>query len=219
MVANKNVTGGEETVRMIEKAGGEATFIQADVSRENEVEALVKRTVKLYGGLDCASNNAAVMAECIGSLTDLTEDQWNYMMNSNLKSVWLCMKYEIPQMMKRGRGAIVNTSSLAALKALGTDPFYTASKHGVIGLSKSAAVDFGGKGIRINVVCPGLVFTPRVIEQIGVDSLAEAERNQRIPLRRTGKPEEIAAAVLWMCSEEASFVNGHVMVVDGGTTV
>jgi NAD(P)-dependent dehydrogenase (short-subunit alcohol dehydrogenase family) len=115
VVANKNVVGGEETVRLIKKAGGEATFIKADVSKAAEVEALVNRTIKLYGGLDCASNNAGVMAECIGSLTDLTEDQWDYIMNTNLKSIWLCMKYEIPQMLQRGGGAIVNTSSLAAL--------------------------------------------------------------------------------------------------------
>jgi NAD(P)-dependent dehydrogenase (short-subunit alcohol dehydrogenase family) len=203
---------------MIKKAGGEATFIRADVSKATEVEALINDTVKLYGGLDCASNNAGVMAECTGSLTELTEDQFDYIMNTNLKSIWLCMKYEIVQMMKRGQGAIVNTSSLAALRALGRDPLYTASKHGVIGLSKSAAVDFGKKGIRVNVVCPGLVLTQRVVDQVGGASfLPEVEREQRIPMGRMGRPEEVAAAVLWMCSEEASFVNGHVMVVDGGT--
>jgi NAD(P)-dependent dehydrogenase (short-subunit alcohol dehydrogenase family) len=216
VVANKNVAGGEETVGLIKKAGGEATFIQADVSKATEVEAMVKKTVKLYGGLDCASNNAGVMAECTGSLTDLTEAQWDHIINNNLKSIWLCMKYEIPEMIKRGRGAIVNTSSLAALKAIGIDPFYTASKHGVIGLTKSAAIDFGKKGIRVNAVCPGLVLTPRV-RSMGVSELNNAEIKM-IPMGRTGEPEEIGAAVAWMCSDEASFVNGHVMVVDGGTT-
>jgi NAD(P)-dependent dehydrogenase (short-subunit alcohol dehydrogenase family) len=139
-------------------------------------------------------------------------------MDNNLKSIWLCMKYEIPEMLKRGGGAIVNTSSLAALKAIGTDPFYVASKHGVIGLSKAAAVDFGKKNIRVNVVCPGLVFTERVLQMIDPSHLGDVERNEKIPLGRTGKPEEIGYAAVWMCSSEAAFVNGHVLVVDGGTT-
>lgn len=217
VAADKNVKGGEETIELIKKAGGEATFVKADVSKAAEVEALVNKTIKLYGRLDYAFNNAGILG-ARGSLTELTEEQWDHNINVNLKSVWLCMKYEIPHMVKQGGGAIVNTSSLAGLRALEGSPFYVTSKHGIIGLTKSAALEYGKAGIRVNAVCPGLILTPPILKDFG-DSLAEAVRKERIPLGRLGNPEEVAEVVVWLCSDAASFVTGDAIVVDGGTVV
>jgi NAD(P)-dependent dehydrogenase (short-subunit alcohol dehydrogenase family) len=216
VAADKNVKGGQETIRLIKKAGGEATFVKADVSKAAEVEALVNKTVELYGRLDCAHNNAGLLGDR-GSLTEFTEEQWDWSINVNLKSVWLCMKYEIPVMLKSGGGAIVNTSSLAGLRALAGSPFYVTSKHGMIGLTKSAAVEYAKMGIRVNAVCPGLILTPPILQQVGRDSLATAAREERIPLGRLGNPEEVAEVVVWLCSDAASFVTGDAIVVDGGT--
>jgi NAD(P)-dependent dehydrogenase (short-subunit alcohol dehydrogenase family) len=217
IVADVDAEGGEETVRTIKENGGEAIFIKVDVSKAVEVEALIKKAIRTCGRLDCAHNNAGIVGT--GAPTaDCTEDNWDRTINVNLKGVWLCMKYEIPQMAKHGGGAIVNTSSLGGLVGTRGRPAYVASKHGVIGLTKAAALEYAKAGIRVNAVCPGHIRTPMVEYITGGDPQAQAERIALIPLKRMGTPEEIAEAVVWLCSDAASFVTGHAMSVDGGYT-
>ena len=224
-VADISVGGGEETVELIAKAGGEAIFIKTDVARALEVEAMVKTTVETYGGLDCAFNNAGIGGAAHGGFKthiDIPEDVWDRTYNIMLKGVWLCMKYEIPHMLARGAGAIVNTSSIVGLVGLGGCADYVAAKHGIVGLSKAAALEFGGAKIRINAVCPGITETPMTAESwrigFGGASADETEaRASRIPgLLRAAQPEEIAAAVVWLCSDASSYVTGVAMPVDGG---
>jgi NAD(P)-dependent dehydrogenase (short-subunit alcohol dehydrogenase family) len=214
-IAARRADEGHETVEIIREAGGEAIFVSTDVSQESQVEAMVQKTVETYGGLDYAFNNAGVLGTGVGStLTDATEEAWDRVIDVNLKGVWLSMKYEIPQMLKGGGGAIVNDSSVAGLIGAGNFA-YNASKHGVVGLTKTAALGYAHQGIRINAVCPGFVRTPMV-----EPFLDDPETNARIhamePIGRLGSPEEIADAVVWLCSNEASFVTGIAMPVDGG---
>lgn len=210
-----SVKGGEETLHMITSAGGDAIFVKADVSKAAEVEAMVQKTVETYGRLDCAFNNAGV-GESLKRVHKTTEDNWDRIMATNLKGVYLCMKYEIPHMLKQGKGAIVNTASLAAFKGLAGQAIYAASKHGVIGLTKSAAVEYAALGIRINAVCPGVIATPLIAPNTKGRPAVEKAYLDMEPIGRLGQPEEIAAAVLWMCSDEASFVLGSCFSVDGG---
>ncbi len=219
VVSDVDVEGGDETVRMIKNSGGEATFLRADVSLSNEVEALVHETVETYGRLDCAFNNAGIEREITNPDERHAEETFQSLIDTNLKGAWLCMKYEIPQMLEQGFGAIVNTSSVAGLVGIPDQPIYVASKHGVSGMTKSAAVEYADRGIRINAVCPGLVNTPLMdrIHASNPDLKAEADSWQ--PIGRAGEPEEIAEAVIWLCSEKASFVVGHMMTVDGGLVV
>jgi NAD(P)-dependent dehydrogenase (short-subunit alcohol dehydrogenase family) len=220
-VVDRAVEEGEKTVRLIHDTGGDSFFIECDVSREADVERMVGLTVDTYGRLDCALNNAGMGMR--KSTIDLTEQDWNMVMNVNLKSVWLCMKYEILQMLRGERGgAIVNTSSGAGLLApeLGPAPAYTASKHGVIGLTKAAALEHGKDGIRINAVCPGAIRTPLLMrvpapKEVSIPDIVRREAEMR-PMNRIGEPEEVAASVLWLCSEGASFVTGVALAVDGG---
>ena len=210
-----NVEGGEETLRMIKNAGGEAIFFKADISKVAEVEALVQKTIETYGRLDCAFNNAGV-GEPLKRVAKTTEDNWDRVMATNLKGVYLCMKYEIPHMLKQKKGAIVNTSSLAGRRGLSGQAAYVASKHGVMGLTKSAALEYATSGIRINAVCPGVTSTPLITHQLKDRPYMEKVYVDMEPVGRLGKPEEIAAAVLWLCSDEASFVVGSLFAVDGG---
>ena len=215
-VVGRDARRGEETVQRIKEIGGEAIFVQADVSRSAEVKAMVERTVDVFGRLDCAYNNAG--AESCQELTaDCTEEDWDRVIGINLKGVWLCMKYEIPQMLKQRKGAIVNAASIAGLRGRERRADYVASKHGVVGLSRVAALDYVRKGIRVNAICAGLTRTPFVERLFARRPEAEPEITGRIPMGRLGTPEEIAGAVLWLCSDAASFVTGHAMVVDGGT--
>jgi len=216
VVSDVNVEGGEETVRLIKEAAGVARFVNADVSKATDAEAMVNKTIDTYGRLDCAFNNAGIAGRT-GTLThEYLESAWDRVMGINLKGVWLCMKYEIPQMLKQGSGAIVNTSSAAGLVGFALDSIYSASKHGVVGLTKSAALQYAKKGIRVNAVCPATIRTPSAERTISESPDLEALAMERQPLGRFGTPEEVAEAVLWLCSDAASFVTGHAMAVDGG---
>jgi len=210
-----NVEGGEETLAMVKRAGGEAIFVKANVSKATEVEPLVQKAIDTYGRLDCAYNNAGV-GEPLKRVHKTSEDNWDRVMATNLKGVYLCMKYEIPHMLKQGKGAIVNTSSLAGLKGLSGQAAYVASKHGVVGLTKSAAIEYATLGIRINCICPGVINTPLIAPNMKDRPHVEKGYIDMEPIGRLGKPEEIASAVLWLCSDEASFAIGSIFSVDGG---
>jgi NAD(P)-dependent dehydrogenase (short-subunit alcohol dehydrogenase family) len=217
VVADVVVNGGEETVRMIKAASGEATFVKADVSKATEVEAMVKKAVETYGRLDCAFNNAGIEG-AMAPTTDCTEENWDRVIAIDLKGVWLCMKYEIPQMLKQGGGAIVNTASVAGLVGFQGMPAYVAAKHGVNGLTKTAALEYAKSGIRVNAVCPGVIQTPMVERFFQANPQASEGMSALEPVGRLGKPEEIAEAVVWLCSDAASFVTGLPMAVDGALT-
>ena len=216
VVSDVDIEGGGETVAMIERSAGEAIFVRADVTEEEEVAALVQSAVAAYGQLDCAFNNAGLEREYTHPTERFSEESFRATIETNVHGVWLCMKYEIEQMSKQGSGAIVNSSSIAGLVGIPRQPVYVGSKHAVSGMTKSAAVEFAERGIRINAVAPGLVDTP-LMERIyasNPDLRAEADSWQ--PIGRPGKPEEIAEAVVWLMSDRASYVLGHVMAVDGG---
>ena len=217
-VADIDIKNGKETVRRIKEAGGDAVFVKADVSQEAEVEALIKKTVGTYGKLDCAFNNAGIHKVFVSTI-DFTEKDWNEMIDVNLKSIWLCMKYEIPEMLKQGKGAIVNTSSAAGLIAAPSNPAYPASKHGVVGLTKSTAVEFARRGIRVNCVCPGPTRTGMHDSLVAIAPEVVEAMNTKVPMGRIAEPEEVAAAAVWLCSDEASYITGHALPVDGGLVV
>jgi NAD(P)-dependent dehydrogenase (short-subunit alcohol dehydrogenase family) len=215
VVADVVVDGGEETVRLIKAAGGEAVFVKADMAKAAEVEALVQKAVATYGRLDCAHNNAGIEG-ATARTADYREEDWDRVISINLTGVWFCMKYEIAQMLKQGGGAIVNTASDAGLLGVPQMPAYVASKHGVVGLTKTAALEYAKSGIRVNAVCPGVIKTP-MVDRITGQRAGRAERMAAAePVGRMGKPEEIAEAAVWLCSDAASFVTGLPMPVDGG---
>jgi NAD(P)-dependent dehydrogenase (short-subunit alcohol dehydrogenase family) len=216
VIANRSIAGGEETVRMITEAGGKATFIQTDVSQSAQVEALITRAVSTYGRLDCAFNNAGY--EGMRVLTaDLPEEDWERALRTNLTGVWLCMKYAIRQMLTQGSGVIVNMSSVVGMVGRGgLSPALVACHHGIIGLTRQAALEYARHGIRINAVCPTVTRTPRLQRVHGTNPEVEARMAAQNPSGRIGQPEDAAAAVIWLCSEAASFVVGHALVVDGG---
>lgn len=215
VVASRGVEGGEETVRLIKDIGGEAFFVKTDVAKASEVEALVNKVIETYGRLDIAFNNAGVEG-LVKPVIEQTEADFDLVMDINVKGVWLSMKYQIPQMLKQGGGAIVNTSSVLGLVgSAGISP-YVASKHAVLGLTKTAALEYAKSNIRVNAVAPGAIETERLNRFTDGNSEAMAEYH---PLGRIGKPEEIAEAVVWLCSDAASFITGHTLTVDGGFTV
>ena len=216
VIADVAVEGGEESVRMIEDVGGEAIFVRADVSKAADVEVLVKKAVEAYGRLDCAHNNAATRKGPRVPTHEYPEDEWDRIISVDLKGIWLCMKYEIQQMLRQGSGAIVNTSSINGLVAGKNDCPYVAGKHGVIGITKTAAIEYARSGIRVNAVCPSSIDTPRTRHLKTFDPGAEAQILDESPIGREGEPIEVAEAVVWLCSDAASFVTGHAMAVDGG---
>jgi NAD(P)-dependent dehydrogenase (short-subunit alcohol dehydrogenase family) len=215
VVADILVEGGEATVSQIKNGGGDAIFVKTDVSQDAEVEAMVQKAVATYGRLDCAFNNAGI-AGAAARTADYTQKQWDRVIGINLTGVWLCMKYEIAQMVKQGGGAIVNTASVAGLVGFRHGPAYVAAKHGVVGLTKTAALEYAKANIRVNAVCPGVIQTPMFERGLKVDPRIGETMSAREPIGRLGKPEEIAEAVVWLCSEAASFVTGLPMAVDGG---
>ena len=215
VVADVNVEGGAETVRLLNAAGGEAVFVQTDVARAVEVETLVTKAVDTYGRLDCAFNNAGIEG-VIQPTAEYGEEHWDRVLAINLKGVWLCMKYEIPPMLKQGSGAIVNTASVAGLVGLPGFSAYVAAKHGVNGLTKTAALEYAKAGIRVNAVCPGAIRTPMFERGVRDNPGLEEQVRAMEPIGRMATPEEVGEAVVWLCSEAASFVTGLPMAVDGG---
>jgi NAD(P)-dependent dehydrogenase (short-subunit alcohol dehydrogenase family) len=215
MIADYNAAGAERTVAMIKETGGIASCVVADVSIASQVATMVNRTVETYGRLDGAFNNAGVEGR-MADTVEATEENFDRLIAINLKGVWLCMKFEIPQMLKHGGGAIVNTSSGAGLVGVEGLSAYNASKHGVVGLTKTAALEFAQKKIRVNCVCPGLINTPMVARMIDSGGMNEQDFIAGEPIGRMGKPEEIGEGVLWLLSDAASFVTGHAMSIDGG---
>jgi len=215
VIADLDAKRGEETLQRIKADGGEAIFVKTDVSLEQDVNALVEKAIQAYGKLDCAFNNAGIHKHFV-STVDFTETDWNEMIDVNLKSVWLCMKYEIRQMLKQGKGAIVNTSSAAGLVGAPSNPAYPASKHGVVGITKSTALEFARKGIRVNCVCPGPTRTGMNEELTATNPEMVKAMDQKVPMGRIGEPEEVAAAAIFLCSDEASYITGHALPVDGG---
>jgi NAD(P)-dependent dehydrogenase (short-subunit alcohol dehydrogenase family) len=218
IVSDVDSEGGNQTVQLIEEFGGKAAFVKCDVSQPGEVEATVLEAVRRYGRLDYAFNNAGISGAA--ALTaDYPVESWNQVIAINLTGVYLCMKYEIAQMLKNGGGAIVNNSSILGVVGFQTAPAYVAAKHGVIGLTQTAANEYATQGIRINAVGPGFIKTP-MLENAGLlDNKPMYEMLVNLhPVHRLGTPEEVAAPVLWLCSAEASFVTGITMLVDGGYT-
>lgn len=216
VVSDVNDGGGEETVSQIKQAAGVASFIHTDVSKAVEVDVLIKTTVETYGRLDCAFNNAGILGSVAVPTHEYPEDIWDRLIDINLKGVWLCMKYEIPEMLKQNAGAIVNMSSIWGLVGAGGFSAYVASKHGVAGLTKTAALECAQSGIRVNAVNPGPVDTPMVQGAFAQQPEMENAIITQEPAGRLAAPEEVAAAVVWLCSDAASFVVGHTLLVDGG---
>ena len=215
VIADLNTDGGKETQRLIEEDGGEALFVSCDVGDAGEVAAAIDRCVAVYGRLDCAFNNAGILGE-MSTTADCSEENFDRIMRVNLKGVWLCMKHEIPQMIRQGGGAIVNASSIAGLVGVAGQPIYVASKHGVTGLTKAVGVEYAQQGVRINAVCPGLIRTDLMERIFKANPELRGEANDWQPMGRVGEPEEVAEAVVWLSSDKASFVVGHTLTIDGG---
>jgi NAD(P)-dependent dehydrogenase (short-subunit alcohol dehydrogenase family) len=218
VLADVSDQGNQETARMIEELGRRSLAVRCDVTRSEDVQVALNQAVGAFGRLDVAFNNAGAEQEP-GVTADVTEEEWDRILAINLRSVFLCMKYEIPLMLEHGGGAIVNNSSGAGVKAFGRGAAYAAAKHGVIGLTKDAALDYASSNIRVNAVCPGIVDTEMMQRFTGGTTEGRDRVIAQEPIGRMGTPDEIAAAVLWLCSNAASFVIGHALVVDGGQTI
>ena len=217
VVADLNETGGAETVSLIESAGRGAIFVRCDVTRGSDVNALVEKAVATYGGLDCAHNNAGIEGR-YGRTMDTDEENFDQTYAVNLKGVFLCMKAELAYMTEHGGGRIVNTASIAGIEGAKNMPAYVASKHAVLGLTRTSALEYGGRGIRINAVCPGPIRTPMLEKIMAQNPRMERAAVAAVPVKRLGTPQDVAEAAVWLCTERADFVNGHGLVVDGGMT-
>jgi NAD(P)-dependent dehydrogenase (short-subunit alcohol dehydrogenase family) len=216
VVGDVSVQGGEETVRMISASGGDALFVKCDVSVIADAKEMVQKTVEWYGKLDCAFNNAGI--EGINApVADYPDEVWDKAIGVNLIGVYHCMKHEIPAMLKSGGGSIVNNSSILGMVGFANASAYVAAKHGVLGLTKTAAIEYATKGIRINAVCPGFIETP-MLERGGITTNPEIRKmiTDLHPMKRMGKPEEVAESVIWLFSDAASFVTGSAIFIDGG---
>ena len=217
VVVDVDVEGAEETADHVRDAGGDATVVETDVSDPEAVEAMVETAVDTYGGLDYAFNNAGIEGESEPS-GEHPLGNWDQVIDVNLKGVFLAMKYEIPAMLESGGGSIVNTSSIAGLVGFPNLSPYVASKHGVIGLTKTAAVEYSGEGIRVNAISPGVIDTPMVARSQEDDPESMEATKAATPIGRLGQPNEIGDAAVWLCSDDASFVTGAALVIDGGYT-
>ena len=218
VVADVAEQSNQETARMIEELGARALAVRCDVTRAEDVKAALDKAVEAFGRLDFSFNNAG-SEQPITATDDLTEQEWDRIVNINLRGVFLCMKYEIPLMLRNGAGVVVNTSSGAGVKGFKGQAAYAAAKHGVIGLTRSAALDYASQNIRINAVCPGIVETSMMDRFTRGTSEGRERVIAQEPIGRMGKPDEIASAVVWLCSDPAAFMIGHALVVDGGQTV
>ena len=217
VVSDIDASGAEETLSLIKERGGDGVFVHADVSKSNDVQELISRAVSTYGRLDCAYNNAGIEGYMSGRLHEYPEEAWDRLVDINIKGVWLCLKYEIPQMLEQGGGAIVNTTSVAGLVGARRLSAYVASKHAVVGLTKAAALEYAQDGIRVNAVCPGTIDTP-MLDRLIAGWKTDEDMNTRQPIGRMGTPAEVAETVAWLCSDAASLVTGIAMAVDGGQT-
>src|SRR5438132_962351 len=218
VVADVSEQGNQETARMIEALGARALAGRCDVTRAEDVKVALYKGAEAFGRLDFAFKNAGV-EQPVTPAADLTEEEWDRIMDIDLRGVFLCMKYEIPLMLKQGVGAIVNTSSGAGVIGIKGSPAYTAAKHGVIGLTRAAALDYAAQNIRVNAVCPGYIDTSMMGRFTGGTAEGRARVISEEPIGRMGRPEEIAHAVLWLCSDAAGFVVGSAIVIDGGQTI
>jgi NAD(P)-dependent dehydrogenase (short-subunit alcohol dehydrogenase family) len=219
-VSDVAVEGGEETVRRITQEGGEATFVRCDVSNGARVQELIRQTLVTYGHLDMAVNNAGIEGT-LAATDQMSEESWNRVLSINLTGVWLCMKYELEPMLRQGGGAIVNMASILGVVGFASAGAYVAAKHGVIGITQTAALEYAERGIRVNAICPAFIETPMVMDR-GLGARTHPEVYQQVaalhPVKRLGTPGEVAGAVLWLCSDAASFVTGDAVLVDGGYT-
>jgi NAD(P)-dependent dehydrogenase (short-subunit alcohol dehydrogenase family) len=218
VVADISEQNIQEMARLIEELGGRVLAVTCDVTRTEDVKAALDKTIETFGRLDFAFNNAGVEQK-LAPAAELEEAEWDRIVNTDLRGVFLCLKHEIPLMLKQGGGAIVNTSSGAGVKGFKGQAAYVAAKHGVVGLTKAAALDYAPQNIRINAVCPGIINTPMMDRFTGGTAEGREMVIAQEPVGRMGQPEEIAKAVLWLCSDAAAFVVGHAMVIDGGQTV
>ena len=218
LVADRDDLGGRETLDLVQAAGGEGLFVETDVTQQGAVEAMVSVAVETFGRLDAAVNNAGTTGKG-GMTADYDVEDWHRTIALNLDSVFFCLRAEIPAMLESGGGAIVNVASGAGLVGFAGLPAYVASKHGVVGLTRASALEYARQGIRINCVCPGSTRTPMLEGFMGGDPKIEKMMKAGVPLGRLGRPDEIAAAIVWLCSDAASFVVGHAMAVDGGSVI
>ncbi len=205
----------QETIKQISACGGTGIFVKCDVSKTDQVSALIEKAIARFGGLDFAFNNAGIEG-AMATTQECTEENWDKTIAVNLKGIWLCMKYEITAMLKQGKGSIVNCASVAGLVGFPGLPAYVASKHAVVGLTKTAALENAKQGVRINAVCPGVIKTAMIDRLTGKDKAVEKQYADMEPVGRMGQPEEVAEAVVWLCSDKASFVTGQALAVDGG---
>lgn len=217
VVADIDIEAAKETLELIKKSGEKGIALEVDISQEEQVKSMVEETIDRFGQLNFACNNAgiegeqAITAEC-------STANWDKVIQINLQGTWQCMKYEIPELLKNGGGAIVNISSVAGLLGFGGLPAYVSSKHGINGLTKTAALEYANQGIRINSVCPAAVQTSMIDRILGEEGESRADLIKQHPMERFGKPEEVAEAIVWLCSEKASFITGQTLAVDGGYT-
>ena len=217
VITGRREKEGHEVIAEIKALGGEAIFAKTDVSKESDVKAMIERTLETFGRLDCAFNNAGI-EETLTPLSNQTEETYDQIMDINVKGVWLSLKHEIPAMLKTGGGAIVNSSSIAGLVGFAMAPVYVASKHAVIGLTKSIALEYAKQNVRVNAVAPGSIET-RMLRDFASAPEVRQMLEAGHPMGRIGQPKEVASTVIWLCSDSASFVTGQTLAIDGGYTV